>query len=130
MRVPFIISLLLACLVFVGCSQSGDFNGFFVGEIAKYGLYPKAGITVSKLYARWTIQKDSYGYQIYVRGQPFTAVCGVVRQVFGAPKVSVKSDANGHPHQVYAMTDMSLAVECTGRTDDVEIHVIKLPSPW
>jgi hypothetical protein len=69
-------------------------------------------------------------FGFFVRGQSFMAVSGVIRQIFGAPKVSVESDANGHPHQVYGSPDLGLAVQCIGRTDDVEIDCVKGTAMW
>jgi len=129
-RTRLVISLLLACLVFVGCSQSGDFGNFFVGEVTKYGHPPTTPITVSRLDARWTIQSDNDGFRIIVRGQPFAAVDALIRQVIGAPKVSVDSNVQGRPHQVYGSAEIGLAVQCIGRADDVEIICLKGSSMW
>jgi hypothetical protein len=125
MRTPLTILLLLACLVFVGCSQSGDFGSFFVGEVTKYGHPPKTPITVSRLDARWTVQSDDDGFRVFLRGQPFASVDALMQQVFGAPKVSADSDTKGQPHHVYGSTDINVAVQCIGRADDVEIICIK-----
>jgi len=127
MRTSLIISLLLSCLIFTSCSQSGDFSGFFVGEITKYGGHPKAGVTISRLDARWTIQSDADGFRILVRGQPFAAIDALMQQVFGAPRVSVASDNEGHPHQVYGSADIGVAVQCIGHTNDVEIICARGP---
>ena len=125
MRAPLTILLFLACLVFAGCSQSGDFGSFFVGEVTKYGHPPKTPITISRLDARWTIQSDDDGFRVFVRGQAFAAVDALMQQVLGAPKVSVTSDTKGQPHHVYGSADIDLAVQCIGRADDVEIICVK-----
>jgi hypothetical protein len=130
MRASLAISLLLACLIFISCSQSGDFGSFFVNEVTKYGHLQKMSVMVSRLDAQWTIQSDNDGFRVFIRGQPFTAVDALMQQIFGFPKVSVASDAEGHPHHVYGSTDIGLAVQCIGHSDDVEIICIKGSSMW
>jgi hypothetical protein len=125
MRAPLTISLLLAFLVFGGCSQSGDFSGFFIGEVTKYGGHPKAGVTASRLDARWMIQSDDDGFRIFVRGQPFSAVDGMMQQIFGDPKVSAVKDSRGYLHSVYGSPAIGMAIQCLARADDVEIICVK-----
>ena len=120
-----LIWLLLVCLMFAGCYQSGDFGGFFVGEVTKYGGHPKAGITVSRLDARWTVQSDDDGFRIFVRGQPFSAVDGMMQQIFGDPKVSAVKDSRGYLHTVYGSPAIGMAIQCLERGGDVEIICVK-----
>jgi len=105
----------------------GRFQRFLCWRDHEIWRSSKSGVTISRLDARWTIQSDADGFRILVRGQPFAAIDALMQQVFGAPRVSVASDNEGHPHQVYGSADIGVAVQCIGHTNDVEIICARGP---
>ncbi len=128
MRASVFTLLLVGILAAVGCSHSGDFGGFFVAEVTRYGGHTITNATLPRLDARWTVKADSNGFTVQVRGVPFATVDSFMHQAFGPPKVSADANLDGQPQRVWAAVDVGVAVQCIGRPDGVEIVCLKAGS--
>ena len=80
MRASVFTLLLVGILAAVGCSHSGDFGGFFVAEVTRYGGHTITNATLPRLDARWTVKADSNGFTVQVRGVPFATVDSFMHQ--------------------------------------------------
>ena len=127
MRAHLSITLLLAIILVAGCSQSGDFNAFFVAQVTKYGGHTKTSGTIPKLEARWTVKQDANGFQAFVIGASFDSIASEFEQVFGKPKMS--DDGSGtathEPVRLWAAVDVGVAIHVIRHKDSTEIICIR-----
>lgn len=125
MRAYFLIAALLVCAAVSGCSRSGDFGAFVVSEVRKHGGHTVTNAPPPTLQARWTIKSDANGFQASVTGAPFASIDAVMQQAFGAPKMSVASNASGQPHRVWGAVDIGVAIQLIGRPDGADIICVR-----
>ena len=125
MRAYFLIAALFACVLVSGCSRSGDFSTFVVAEVAKHGGHTVTNAPLPALQARWTIKSDTNGFQASVSSAPFASIDAVMQQAFGAPKMSVASNASGQPHRVWGAVDIGVAIQLIGRPDGADIICVR-----
>jgi hypothetical protein len=124
----FLFILLLAGVV--GCSRSGDFGGFLVREVTRFGGHTKTNVTSSNLEAHWTIKRDKNGFQAAITGTSFASIDTFMRQSFGAPKMSTDgaATATGQPHRVWAAVDIGVAIQLVGRPGGADIICVRAMS--
>jgi len=127
MKSALLPGVMAVAVLLTGCSQSGDFSRFFVGEVTKYGGHAKAGAVIARLDAHWTLKRDRNGFTIIVYGQPYDAVDALMQQAFGATNVLVWSEPDGQPFHLYGPVDIGVVVQCVGRADGVQIICLKGP---
>ena len=127
MRTTLVKLLLLGCLVFVGCSQSGDFTSFIIAEVAKYGGHIKTGGAIPKLDAKWTIKRDDHGFILSVTGASFKNIAADMEQVFGPPKFSDDGSgmASHEPGREWSAVDIGVAIQLVVHKDRTEIICIR-----
>lgn len=125
MRAYFLIATLLACGLVSGCSRSGNFSAFIVSEVTRHGGHTVTNVPLPILQARWTIKSDANGFQASVTGAPFASIDAVMQQAFGAPKMSVASNASGQPHHVWGAVDIGVAIQLIGRPDGADIICVR-----
>ena len=127
MRAALFTSLLLAMIVAVGCSHSGDFGAFVVAEVTKYGGHAKASGTIPKLDAQWTVKQDANGFQAFVTGALFASIAADMEQVFGTPKMS--DDGSGtathEPFRLWGAVAIGVAIQLIGHKESAEIICIR-----
>ena len=125
MCVSLLIFAVFLCAV-SGCSRSGDFGAFVVGEVAKHGGHAVTNAALPALHARWKIKSDTNGFQASVTGAPFASIDAVMQQAFGTPKISEAADMDGQPHRVWGATDIGAAIQLVGRPDGADSRANEL----
>ena len=127
MRASLFTTLVLATIVAIGCSHSGDFGAFIVTAVTKYGGHTKTIGTIPKLDARWTVRQDANGFQAIVTDAPFASIAADMEQVFGTPKLS--DDGSGtathEPDREWGAVDIGVAIQVIGHKDNTEIICIR-----
>ncbi len=127
MRTSLSIALLLAVIVAVGCSQSGDFGAFVVAEVSKCGGHTKTTAAIPKLDARWTVTRDNNGFTIFIANASFASIAAEMEQVFGPPKMTDDGlgTASHEPYRLWAAVDIGVAIQLIGHKDRTEIICLR-----
>lgn len=122
-----LLTLALACAIVAGCSQSDDFGGFVVTEVAKHGGHTKTNVVLPELEARWTVNRDRNGFQASVTGVTFASVDTLMQQAFGTPRMSSDATATvtGQPHRVWGASDIGVAIQLIGRANGADIICLR-----
>jgi len=130
MRTTLLAVLLVASVVIVGCSRSGDFGGFLVQQVTKCGGRTNANATLPKLDARWTVKRDKNGFRATVTGTTFAGVDTFMQQAFGRPRMSGDGagSATGQPHREWAARDIGVVIQLMGRPDGADIICVRAMS--
>ena len=125
MRAHFLTSALFACALVSGCSRSGDFSTFIVAEVAKQGGHTVTNAPLPVVEAHWSVKSDANGFRAFITGAPFPSIDAVMQQAFGAPKMSVASNASGQPQRVWTALDIGVAIQLIGCADGADIICVR-----
>jgi hypothetical protein len=125
MRTLLYTPVLLAMILVVGCSHSGDFGSFIVTQVTKYGGHTKTVGIIPKLHARWTVKQDANGFTAYVSQVSFSVVDGFMHEVYGAPNISTDRNKDGEPQRVWEAVDIGVTIQLIGHENDTEIICLK-----
>jgi hypothetical protein len=121
------VFIVIALLLVLGCSESGDFSQFIVQEVKAHGGRVQPGSTIPRLDATWRIKRDENGFELVARGVSFAEVDGVLRQAFGTPMPSGISSGNekGLPYSNWAAMDAGADFMVIGYLDRIEVNCVK-----
>jgi hypothetical protein len=125
MRTLLPTTLLLTIVLIVGCSQSGDFGAFLVPQVAKYGGHTRLTGVVPELHARWTVRQGANGFTAHITDVPFSAVDGFMREVYGAPNISIDAGLNNEKKRVWGAADIGVGIQLISHKNDMEIICVK-----
>src|SRR5205823_5689363 len=100
-RRAFIVALMALAGCHTAPKRRGDLASAFLAEIRARGGRTLPVDRLPKIESRWSVERDEFGFQFHVFDSDFTAVDSLLTKVLGTPKISVSSNADGHPQRMY-----------------------------
>src|SRR5262245_18815028 len=98
MRASSLLLVFAVACALVGCSESqkrsepvitGEFAHFFVQQASDYRASFRDTNLLPKIEARWTLERESDGFRIFLTGQPLTNILSFLQVIIGAPHQNV-----------------------------------------
>lgn len=115
--------LLAVCALMFGCSRSGDFGAFIVGEVEKLGGQSITNAVRPRLEATWTVRRDANTLRAFVTGQHFTNIEATMVSSFGTNYV-VFTNSSGNPFLTWSAIDINVAILAISNATGTEVICI------
>ncbi|MBI3881074.1 MAG: hypothetical protein HY301_13565 [Verrucomicrobia bacterium] len=125
MRTKPLMIVLVACVVAVSCSRSGDFGSFVIREVATYGGHTVTNGPFPRLDAHWTFKPDKNGFQTTITGTSFTNLDNFLKQAYGSPKLSKDGTSSGRSSRVWAAATAGAVITITSRPDGADLICVR-----
>jgi hypothetical protein len=102
--------------------DSGDFAKFFITEVKARTGQSLNSNSIPELKGRWRIDRDDYGFQIWISALPFSTVDEFLTKVLGKPQAPAVLNLDGKLQSGYYRNPSRLHIQLIDGPR--EIHLI------
>ena len=119
----------IGLLLMMGCASlpqdASDFTPSFLAQLRSCGAtIPSVG-DLPVINTKWSIAADSNGFVARLPAERFQDVDGLLRRLYGSPKLWDERNLNGQPQGVYGLTQTGVAIQYVLTADHTEIICVK-----
>ncbi len=123
-RRTFILSFLAMASCRSQKASSGDFAQFFVSEIRARGGRTLSVEPLPVINGSWKVERDQFGFQIYLSDVELRVVDSFMARVLGEPKTSVEKNLDGNPQRMYDKEVSGMLIQVIGKKNDIYVVAI------
>jgi len=120
-------------LISAGCAgfkaDRGDMSAMLVTNIQTYGGTVPASEGLRPISCSWEIKTDSEGFIVRFPPDRFQDVDQFLRGLFGAPQIWSDQSASGHPHGVFSVKQIGVAIQYFGGDEEAGLICVR-PQNW
>lgn len=123
-QIFIIISIGILWLCGCNASRKGDFTAFFIAQMKEYGGRCVKTNDLPVIQARWSVKKDSYGFECLVFDIKYEEVESMVIQVFGVEGERYKPPEASRPSRMFKASDVGVALLISETPDGVRLNCL------